>query len=205
MLATGRVDDLVVDTDAPPEELTRRLAEEGHHVSTLVPVRADPESVFLELTASSTLGHGSDAGLVAGARTGRGPDEAAGVEQTRLRWRRAVLAVSIGGSLLIAALPIEDNGPWLLHNNVLGIVQNGYPCYDCSAEACFDYLGGEGCQPELSLAEGVRSSVSCSWSGSRSASRASSGATYREVAAAIRGGLRHRRRVRRRDTSPHQP
>jgi len=56
-------EELVVDTDAPPEELTRRLAAEGHYLSTLVPVRANLESVFLELTASSTLGHGSDAGL----------------------------------------------------------------------------------------------------------------------------------------------
>jgi hypothetical protein len=67
-----------------------------------------------------------------------------------------MLAVSIGGSMLIAALPIEGNGRWLLHNNVLGIVQNGYPYYDYSAQDCFDYMGGEGCQPELSLAEGVR-------------------------------------------------
>jgi ABC-2 type transport system ATP-binding protein len=64
-------EELVVDTDAPPEELTRRLAEEGHYLSTLVPVRGDLESVFLELTASSTLGHGSDVGLADDA-TGEG-------------------------------------------------------------------------------------------------------------------------------------
>lgn len=67
-----------------------------------------------------------------------------------------LLAVSIGGSLLISALPIEGNGRWLLHHNVLGIVQNGYFYYDYSASECFDYMGGEECRPELTLAEGVR-------------------------------------------------
>ena len=59
-----RVEDggLVVDTDSPPEELTRVLADDGCYLSELVPVRADLESVFLQLTEDATLGHGPDAG-----------------------------------------------------------------------------------------------------------------------------------------------
>ena len=56
-------DHLLVETEAPAEELTRRLAEQGHYLSELSPVRADLESVFLQLTEAETLGHGPDVGL----------------------------------------------------------------------------------------------------------------------------------------------
>jgi ABC-2 type transport system ATP-binding protein len=59
--AEGRM--LVVDTQHSPTEITRTLADAGLYLSELVPVRADLESVFLELTEGSTLGHGVDAGL----------------------------------------------------------------------------------------------------------------------------------------------
>lgn len=68
-----------------------------------------------------------------------------------------MLAFSIGGSLLVAALPIEGNGRWMLPNNVFGIIQNGYQYYDSTAPGCMNGSGGElGCQPTLSLAEGLR-------------------------------------------------
>jgi hypothetical protein len=67
-----------------------------------------------------------------------------------------MLAVSIGGSLLVAALPIDGNGRWMLSNNVLGILENGYHYYDSSLSAC-DQFGGEGsCEATLSLGEGLR-------------------------------------------------
>ncbi|HET7475805.1 MAG TPA: ATP-binding cassette domain-containing protein [Dermatophilaceae bacterium] len=47
---------LVVDDVADPAEVTRLLAARGHFVSGLVPVRADLESVFLQLTEADTLG-----------------------------------------------------------------------------------------------------------------------------------------------------
>ncbi len=56
-------DKLHVDTEQPHETITRLLAESGLFVSELVPLRADLESVFLELTEASTLGHGPDIGL----------------------------------------------------------------------------------------------------------------------------------------------
>lgn len=67
-----------------------------------------------------------------------------------------MLAVSIGGSLLVAALPIADNGRWMLSNNVLGILYDGYRYYDYTAEGCNDHMGGTGCEPTLSLGEGLR-------------------------------------------------
>ena len=54
---------LHVDTQDAPETITRLLAESGLYVSELSPLRADLESVFLELTEASTLGHGADLGL----------------------------------------------------------------------------------------------------------------------------------------------
>jgi ABC-2 type transport system ATP-binding protein len=59
-----RVEDpvLVVDTPGPPEAITRTLADGGVYLAELVPVRADLESVFLQLTEESTLGHGRDLG-----------------------------------------------------------------------------------------------------------------------------------------------
>jgi ABC-2 type transport system ATP-binding protein len=53
---------LVVDTPGPPEAITRALADGGVYLAELVPVRADLESVFLQLTEESTLGHGQDLG-----------------------------------------------------------------------------------------------------------------------------------------------
>jgi ABC-2 type transport system permease protein len=67
-----------------------------------------------------------------------------------------MLAVSIGGSLLISALPIEGNGRWILPNNVFGILENGYRYYDMTAPGCLTNGGEAGCQPTLSLAEGLR-------------------------------------------------
>ena len=55
---------LVVDTQAPPGEITRTLADAGVYLSELTPVRADLESVFLELTEQATLGHGTDEGAL---------------------------------------------------------------------------------------------------------------------------------------------
>lgn len=49
-------DTLVVDGVTDPAEITQALAAAGHYVSELTPVRADLESVFLDLTASTTLG-----------------------------------------------------------------------------------------------------------------------------------------------------
>jgi len=60
---------LVVDTQHSPTEITRTLADAGLYLSELVPLRADLESVFLELTQGSTLGNGTDAGLEEAAAT----------------------------------------------------------------------------------------------------------------------------------------
>jgi len=67
-----------------------------------------------------------------------------------------MLAVSIGGSLLVAALPIDGNGRWMLPNNVFGILENGYQYYDSTVPGCLDSGGEMGCQPTLTLAEGLR-------------------------------------------------
>lgn len=53
---------LVVDTERPPDEINRLLADAGHYLSELTAVRADLESVFLELTGDDTLGSGPDLG-----------------------------------------------------------------------------------------------------------------------------------------------
>ena len=47
---------LTVDSDRSPAEITRTLAGAGIWLSELTPVRADLETVFLELTAGDTLG-----------------------------------------------------------------------------------------------------------------------------------------------------
>lgn len=52
---------LRVETD-DPALVTRTLGEAGIWLTSLTPLRRDLESVFLELTASDTLGHGSDNG-----------------------------------------------------------------------------------------------------------------------------------------------
>jgi ABC-2 type transport system permease protein len=68
-----------------------------------------------------------------------------------------MLAVSIGGSLLVAALPFDGTGRWMLQNNVFGILDNGYGYYDQSLASCDQYgEGGGTCQATLSLGEGVR-------------------------------------------------
>lgn len=61
---------LDVDTGRPPEEITRTLGGAGIWLSELTPLRADLETVFLELTAADTLGRDeADRGTtVAGAR-----------------------------------------------------------------------------------------------------------------------------------------
>ena len=46
---------LLVDDVPDPAEVTRLLAARGHFVSELVPVRADLESVFLQLTEADSL------------------------------------------------------------------------------------------------------------------------------------------------------
>jgi ABC-2 type transport system ATP-binding protein len=51
---------LVVDSPRPPAEITRVLAGAGLWVSELSPLRADLETVFLELTAQDTLGRATD-------------------------------------------------------------------------------------------------------------------------------------------------
>jgi ABC-2 type transport system ATP-binding protein len=51
-------DHLVVDHVADPSTITRLLAEQGHFVHELTPVRADLESVFLELTGGEGPGDG---------------------------------------------------------------------------------------------------------------------------------------------------
>ncbi|MBD8869871.1 ABC transporter ATP-binding protein [Nocardioides donggukensis] len=62
MAVRAEADHLVVDTDSPPDLITRTLADRGLYVAELTPVRADLESVFLELTGDSTLGAGPDLG-----------------------------------------------------------------------------------------------------------------------------------------------
>jgi ABC-2 type transport system ATP-binding protein len=57
---------LVVDGD-DPAAITRCLADAGHYLTELVPVRQDLEAVFLELTRGEALGHGPDLGALAAA------------------------------------------------------------------------------------------------------------------------------------------
>ncbi|MCW2845907.1 MAG: transporter ATP-binding protein, partial [Nocardioides sp.] len=49
-------DALTVDCDRSPADITRLLAGAGIYLSELTPLRADLETVFLELTAGDTLG-----------------------------------------------------------------------------------------------------------------------------------------------------
>jgi ABC-2 type transport system ATP-binding protein len=63
---------LVVDTPHSATEITRALADAGLYLSELVPLRADLESVFLELTEGTTLGHETGNG------TGKGTDNGTG-------------------------------------------------------------------------------------------------------------------------------
>ena len=49
-------DQLLVEGVGDPAEITRRLADNGLYVNELAPVRADLESVFLELTVGKGLG-----------------------------------------------------------------------------------------------------------------------------------------------------
>jgi len=67
-----------------------------------------------------------------------------------------MLAVSIGGSILVATLPIDGNGRWMLPNNVFGILDNGYPYYDSSLPTCNEFEGGGICEATLSMSEGLR-------------------------------------------------
>jgi hypothetical protein len=67
-----------------------------------------------------------------------------------------MLAVSIGGSILVATLPIDGNGRWMLPHNVLGILDNGYRYYDYSIPGCDDFGGGGSCEEVLSMGEGLR-------------------------------------------------
>jgi ABC-2 type transport system ATP-binding protein len=55
---TVRAEDrsLDVETDEPGERITRVLAEAGHFLSELTPVRADLETIFLQLTADDRMG-----------------------------------------------------------------------------------------------------------------------------------------------------
>jgi ABC-2 type transport system ATP-binding protein len=57
-----REGDLWVQTEEDASLINRALVEQGIYLSELVPQRADLESVFLELTAETTLGHGPDLG-----------------------------------------------------------------------------------------------------------------------------------------------
>lgn len=68
-----------------------------------------------------------------------------------------LLAVAIGGSLLIASLPVDGVQRWFLPHNVLGILQGGFPYWDSTAPECVTSMDGEtGCQQVLSVGEGVR-------------------------------------------------
>lgn len=67
-----------------------------------------------------------------------------------------LLAVSIGGSLLVSALPIDGSGRWLLPYNVFGILQDGYAYEDYTIPACATGGFGEVCSQTLTMGEGVR-------------------------------------------------
>lgn len=66
-----------------------------------------------------------------------------------------MLAVSIGGSILVATMPIDGNGRWMLPHNVLGILDNGYRYYDSTLPGCGGFDGGS-CEEVLSMGEGLR-------------------------------------------------
>ena len=83
---------LLVETDRPGE-VTRVLGEAGVWLTELTPVRADLESIFLEVTEGEQLG-GSIAWPLERSG-GRGPRvrTLVKVELTRMVWRRAVLVL----------------------------------------------------------------------------------------------------------------
>ncbi|MGH3362444.1 MAG: ABC transporter ATP-binding protein [Nocardioides sp.] len=54
---TAHGDDLHVDSERPSADINRTLAEAGVWLTELTPIRADLETVFLQLTADDTLGH----------------------------------------------------------------------------------------------------------------------------------------------------
>ena len=54
---TADGDDLHVDSERPSADINRTLVDAGIWLSELTPVRADLETVFLQLTADDTLGH----------------------------------------------------------------------------------------------------------------------------------------------------
>ena len=92
-------------SSTPPSHptITRALARGRDLLSELVPVRADLESVFLQLTEESTLGHGTDS-APARPRDGGDPMRLLAVELTRLRWRRAVVILLVGCVVIPALL-----------------------------------------------------------------------------------------------------
>lgn len=56
MSVTAHSGALTVQTDRPPSEITRVLAEDGVYLDALTPVTTDLESVFLDLTSGDRLG-----------------------------------------------------------------------------------------------------------------------------------------------------
>jgi ABC-2 type transport system ATP-binding protein len=56
MSVSAQDDVLRVDSDRPSADITETLAKAGIFLSELTPLRADLETVFLELTAADTLG-----------------------------------------------------------------------------------------------------------------------------------------------------
>ncbi len=60
---TGSADGTLRVETGDPGELTRVLAHQGLWLTSLVPLRRDLESVFLELTADETLGHHEQEGV----------------------------------------------------------------------------------------------------------------------------------------------
>jgi ABC-2 type transport system ATP-binding protein len=59
-VATPTTEGVNVETDRPGSDIARALGDEGLWVESLVPVRQDLESFFLELTAHDTLGSGPE-------------------------------------------------------------------------------------------------------------------------------------------------
>lgn len=50
-----------------------------------------------------------------------------------------MLALAIGGSLLVELLPIDDPVPWTFYGNALAILQGGYSYYSPIADMCTDF------------------------------------------------------------------
>jgi ABC-2 type transport system ATP-binding protein len=61
LTATRTAEGIVVETDRPGSDIARELGGQGLWVDSLVAVRQDLESFFLELTAQDTLGHSPEA------------------------------------------------------------------------------------------------------------------------------------------------